>query len=479
MRTFQPKVGIALLAMALVATAGHAQRQAGSSTTLALQPVVAALYAGNSATSKTARETPTSNNQALAGAQDLSSDAVTSERSYWQPFFNLTSSLDTNLPGVGNTISLSPLVSGYAGADLRLSSHRSDFSLNYLGGGVVSQYSSQDRPIQQLTLGERLTWRHASLSFLDQFGYLPEAIAEFYLPTSPDPSGNRETSRQAAFLPNTSIYTTLGQELTNSALGELDVPLTQHSSLTYVGSYSVVRFFNDDLLNLDDTVLQAGFNRQLTRDNSVALLYRFDGFRFSNIYQPMDGHMVQLAFGRQVTGGMSFRLAAGPELGLFRTAIEQSVSGSLSPAIIRLRKLYWTADASMNYFIGRTVLKLGYNHSLSDGAGFLAGAITDQAYGSIDEQLARRLTAELTGGYAKNQGLVTMTQSTANEIYRDWFAGVTISHAWSRRARIFLSYQVQRQASNFACTGFGCGNAFTRQVISIGLTGRSQPRLIG
>ena len=132
----------------------------------------------------------------------------------------------------------------------------------------------------------------------------------------------------------------------------------------------------------------------------------------------------------------------------------------------------------MTYDIGRTVLKLDYGHSLTDGAGFLTGAITDQGSAAIDAPFSRRLTAEFIGGYARNQGLMQTTQQPASEIYKDWFGGVTINHTLSRRLSIFLSYQVQRQATNFVCAGIACGGEFTRQLISIGLTGRSQARPI-
>jgi hypothetical protein len=141
--------------------------------------------------------------------------------------------------------------------------------------------------------------------------------------------------------------------------------------------------------------------------------------------------------------------------------------------------VYWTANSSMTYEIHRSVLKLGYDHGVTDGAGFLTGAITDQGYGSLEGQLSRTLTGALIAGYARNQGLTATTQQPTNLIYRDWFAGVTISHALSRRASIFLSYQVQRQAANVVCAGVTCGSDFMRHLISLGVTGRSQARPIG
>src|SRR5580704_16375823 len=477
MRTLKPKIGIALLAVALGVTAGHAQTQPAGSSALAVHPVVTPLYTGISGATNGDSETRAANDRALAGAQDLSPESSEARRSYWQPFFNLTSVLDTNPLGVGNTVSLTPWGSFYGGADLHLSSHTSDLSVNYLGGGALSQYRSGDGPIQQLAVGEKLSWRHTVISLFDQFGYLPEAVSEFYVPMGADLSANREASLQPAFLPNQSIVSTLGQELTNSFVGELDVPLSQRSSLTLLESYSVLRFFKSNLLDLNDTTVQAGFNHHVTRNNTLALLYRLTAFRFTNVYQPMDGHVVQLAFGRQVTGRMSFQVAAGPELAFFRMATSQTSSGA-APIIVRSKQLYGSLVSSMTYDIGRTVLKLGYGHNLTDGAGFLTGAVTDQGSASIDTPLSRTLTAEFIGGYARNQGLMQTTQQPANDIYKDWFAGVTINHALSRRANIFLSYQVQRQATNFVCAGVACGSEFTRQLISVGLTGRSQARPI-
>ena len=478
MLTWKPKIGIALLAAVLGVTAGHAQSQLGGASALAVQPVVTPFYAGNSGATSGALETSTANDRALAGAQDLSPEASESRRSYWQPFFNLTSVLDTNPLGVGNTVTLAPWGSFYGGADLHWASHSSDLNLNYLGGGVLSQYTTEDGPIQQLTLGEKLSWRHATNSLFDQFGYLPEAVSEFYVPMGADLSANRESSLQPAFLPNQSIVSTLGQELTNSFVGEVDVPIGRRSSLTLLGSYSLLRFFNSNFLDLNDTTVQAGFNRHVTRNNTVALLYRLTAFRFSNVYQPMDGHIFQLAFGRQVTGRMAFQVAAGPELAFFHTTASQTSLAS-APVTVVSRKLYWSLDSSMTYDIGKAVVKLSYGHSLTDGAGFLTGAVTDQGSVAVDTPLSRTLTAEVIGGYARNQGLMQTTQQPTNEIYRDWFAGVTINHALSRRANIFFSYQVQRQATNFVCAGVACGSEFTRQLISVGLTGRAQARPIG
>jgi len=176
--------------------------------------------------------------------------------------------------------------------------------------------------------------------------------------------------------------------------------------------------------------------------------------------------------------GDLWKLSAGPELSFFRTAAAQQSLGSTLPTIVVFKRLSWTLDSSMTYEIRRTVFKLEYDHDVTDGAGFLAGTTTDRGYASIDSQLSRALAGQLIGGYASNRSVIRTAQRPVNALYRNWLVGVTISHTWGRRASVFLSYQVQRQASNFACAGVGCGNGFTRQFISLGLTGRAQPRPI-
>jgi hypothetical protein len=147
----------------------------------------------------------------------------------------------------------------------------------------------------------------------------------------------------------------------------------------------------------------------------------------------------------------------------------------------QLERVYPTADFSATYRTGRSLLRVGYDRGVTDGAGFLTGAITDAGYGSVERQLSRRIIGQLTWGYAENRALIALLtpQQTVNQIYDDWFGGATVTHAWGRWAGVFLSYQIQRQSTNFACAGVVCGNDFTRQLFSIGLTMRAQPRLIG
>jgi len=80
----------------------------------------------------------------------------------------------------------------------------------------------------------------------------------------------------------------------------------------------VLHFLDDGFLNSSGTVFQAGYNRKATREDTVAVLYRFTGFQYSNLDQSIESHVMQLSYGRQLTGRMAFQVAAGPGIGLLR-----------------------------------------------------------------------------------------------------------------------------------------------------------------
>jgi hypothetical protein len=104
MRILGLNISLGLLAMLLVISAGHAQSSDGNSASPVVQPIpfspLAPLFTEGTNKPRAASESSVSNSQPLAGAQELSVGNPESRRSYWQPFFNLTSSLDTNPLGV-------------------------------------------------------------------------------------------------------------------------------------------------------------------------------------------------------------------------------------------------------------------------------------------------------------------------------------------------------------------------------------------
>jgi hypothetical protein len=422
--------------------------------------------------------------RALAGAQDFSLGVPGVRRSFWQPFFGAMSTLDTNALGTENVTGLTTWTSFWGGFGLLRSAGHSDLTLNYLTFGLTGDHGNTSNALgQQLQFAEKLSWHRTVVSFFDQLSYLPETALGTGLPGAQTFAGDG-VSLQPGLLLDQSILTTFGQRISNSFVTEVDELLTPRSSLTFVGSYSLLRFLDNNFLNLSDAVFQAGYNHQINRKSTVALLYRISAFRYDNFNQSIDTHLVEVAYGRRVMGRLAFQLAAGPEVGVFRLPISASGAALAAPtptATARSStKVYWTWDTSMFYQMGRTQFGLAYDHSLSGGAGVLAGALSDQVSASINSKYRRTLDAGLVLGFARNQGLNVAAPTPANQSYNYWFGGVNFSHPWGRSLNVFLNYRLQYQNSNSGfCVGITCGQNFLRHTLSMGFGWRPRPMPIG
>ncbi len=483
MRKLRMGMGVAILVIVLGVPVARSQQQSNGQAT---PPVLAIPWQPYSAASNGIAEDPNANPQvlapdkrALAGAQDFSLGVPALTHSFWQPLFNLMLTLDTNPLETNHSSGLTTWTSVIGGIDLHRVSGRSDLTLNYFAGGLTANNGNASNSLRhQLELGEKLSWRRTTISFFDQLSYLPEAAfgsdATGGL-SFPDAQG---LSLQPILTPNQSILTTRAQRISNSFVTEVDRFLTPRSSVTLVGSYSLLRFLDSGFLNFGNALFQAGYNHQFTRKDTVALLYRFTAFRYNNFDQSIDGQVVQVSYGRRVTGRLAFQVAAGPEIAFFRTPISPNTGTStvVTTTTNSSTQAYWTLDTSMTYQKQRTRFGLAYDRSLSGGAGILAGSINNQVSGSMNSQLTRTLNGAFALGYARNQGLHVGAPAPSEQSYNYWFSGMNFSRPWGRWTSLFLSYRVQFQNSSTGfCVGTTCGKSLVRHTVSIGFGWRPRP----
>jgi hypothetical protein len=413
----------------------------------------------------------------LSGAFDFSLGTVEKSRSYWQPFFTVTSIADSNPLTSGQTRDVTSWSLLYGGVDLRRKTRQSDLVLSYLGGGLISNDGSEGNwAIQQFEAGEKVTWGRSTLSFFDLFDQLPETSFGFSVPLTVNLPAAQDLLLQPVFLANQSILTTWGERIGNASVGEFDRALTRKTSMSFVGAYSLLDFLqNSTSFNYGEAIAQGGLDHQLNRGGTVGMLYRFSALRFGNFAEGINTHTVQLSYGQRIAGKLGLRLAAGPGIGFFQTPV-----GAATTAAQSASEAYWTADVSLTYQQRHTVYGLAYDRSLSGGGGVLSGAMTDQASGSLTTQFSGALKAEFTAGYARNRGLNTplTPPSTSGQVYDYWFTGVNLSHPWGRWTSLNLSYEAQYQSSNANfCIGAACQKNLLRQTGSIGFTWRTRPVL--
>jgi hypothetical protein len=457
-------------------TQGSTQQSQGQSA----QPIQAyhspmAGLAGNSQSQDASGSTLVPDDHSLAGAEYLTLGAPKTGREFWMPYVDISSTLDSNPLSPSGGAGWSTWTSVFGGLDLHRLSGNSDFALSYLGAESISSDSGiSNSTIQQFGVTERVTLRRSALIFLDQLAYLPESSFGYAGVGGPALQTGGSVGLQNAFIPDQSILTALGQRISNSFAVQSDTFLTPRSTLTLVGSYGILDFFGSDLNNNHEVTVQGGYNYLLTRKDTIAVLYRFDAFRYDHINQSINDDSVQLSYARRVTGRLALQISGGPDVAFSQIPINQSstTSGATSGTGTtkgKTRQFFWDLTSSATYQLRRATLGANYNHGVSGGSGVLAGAITDNVSGSVSQSLTRTLRAAWTVGYSRNQGLVvspTSASTSVNQTYDYWFTGVNLTRTLGRSINLYLGYQANYQTSNASfCLTANCGTSYLQNEI--------------
>jgi hypothetical protein len=412
----------------------------------------------------------------LAGAENISIGTMPLIHNNLVPRVSVLATADSDGLAVTETPGWIASTSILAGFDLQQNSGRSMLTINYSGGGTFSNDGGAvNSVIQQLDLNEKLSWRRVQLTIIEQLNYLPESSFGYNGLSGVALPGGGSTGLQQGLAPAGTILTTRGQRISNSSLGQVDTQLTRRSSLTFLGGYTLLHYFDNDLLDVRDAILQAGYNYQMTRKDTVAVLYRFSGYRYNGFDQSINDNLVQVSYGRRVTGRFSLQVAAGPEL-VFSTIPITPTSGSSSPSGGSTSQLYWSLNTSVQYLLRRMSLAASYTHGVSGGSGVLAGSLADTTTGTVSRQLLRRFNGTLNFGYSRNKGLSTSTATPTTQTYGYWFGGVNFAYSMGRSLDLNLGYILQYQDSNSTfCIGTTCSQSLTRNLINFGVNWHRRP----
>jgi hypothetical protein len=490
MRGLQYILLAAMGAVALSGTAVRAQQQEPPDTQQGQQqgqpqgqqpaapiPAIRSPLAGatdNGDTSDAQELTP--DTRSLTGAEDLSLGTMAPTHSYWQPHLSLSATVDSNpLYSTGGS-DWTTWTSLLGGVDIHHISGVSDMLVSYTGGGMFSNSGeAENGVIQQLGFTDKFKFRKSTFSVFEQIGYLPESSFGFAGLAGAGLPGGIGTGLGNGFTPGQSILTPRGQTLTSSTALEYDTKLTPRASLTFVGGYSLLHYFQNDLANYGGVNIQAGYNYQLTRKDTIAISYLFNGIRYSNLAQSINANTIQGSYGRRVTGRLAFQIAAGPQFVSSTSPITNSTS-TTTPGTSSVSALYWALNSSLTYQFRRASLGASYNHGITGGSGLLAGAETDIVSGSVTKQVTRTFNLSWSSGYSRNKGFALGTTTATSQIYGYWFTGVNVTHPFGRSLDAFMNYQLQYQnADDNSCAGAGCSSSVIRNQIAIGLNLHKQP----
>ena len=414
--------------------------------------------------------------RSLAGVQTVTLGVPALERSYWQPSFNVNAEGDSNplsSPGVHSWSSPSEWTTILGGLNLQDVRGRSNFEMDYFGGGIVSNDPAiEGGIIQEAQVSERFSGRRTEVALLDQTMYIPETsfgyggLSELTLP------GGAQLGIQSSLVPNETILSARGQRLISTSLVEVDTLLTPNATFSMAGGYALLHYFNDDDFNFNNAIGQAGVSLQVSRHDTIAIIYRFDQYRFPFQDYTLLGHTGELDYARRVTGRMAFEIDAGAEWAIFR------LPGAPPSSTTWPNRVYWAGDASFSYELRRTLLSLSYDHSISGGSGVLTGALTDTVSAGVSSQLTRTFHGYLNVGFGRNSQLSVVSISTGatNPTFDYLFGTVGITHPLGREMTWSVGYSTQyQQASQPYCVTGVCGTSILRQQVSLGFNLHPRP----
>ncbi|MBS1841143.1 MAG: hypothetical protein JSS69_03710 [Acidobacteria bacterium] len=400
------------------------------------------------------------------GNQDL-------RHSYFVPGFQYTSTIQNQQLGATTPSTGGWYANHFLGANFSLVQQwvRSEFTVNYSGGGFLTSDSGQNNGwYQQLALSQSFNWRRWQMQILDQFSYLPESQFGFGagtglgLPGISGPLGPTTPPIVGSVSPNQNNFAAIGPQYNNSTVAQLTYQLSPRGSITVGGSYGLSRYTQAGNINSNIYVGNLGYNYQLTKEDSIGVFYRFSAYHFDNSSRPVGDQVINFVYERRITRKIALQLEGGPDI-VNRTDLlgvkQRSVSAS--------------GGANLRYSFRRGDVSAAYSHGVSSGGGLLTGATMDQVTFSASKSIGRAWSLQANSGFARNSALSNSGATLATN-FNSIFAGGGISRAIGRDTNFSLAYQARIQQQNLTnCSGPSCSSSYTQSSIVINLQWHTRP----
>lgn len=408
----------------------------------------------------------------LVGFQDLLVGTPPESHSYWFPGFSYTNIAASNgqLTGGGNGWYSTSFLTG--NLSLLQNWSTAQLSVNYSGGESVSTNSTiGNSQFHQLGVFQTINWQRLRLTLLDQFAYLPAAQFGFgagtglALPGGGGPLAPGQPGLANGFAPNQTIFNTVGPRYTNTGGLQFNFLLSHRSSITAGGVFGIMRFIDAGNIQSNQTILNVGYNYQVSRSDTFGLSYRFSAYEFLSSPQALRDHTVLATYGKRITGRLALKLAVGSDITTFRVLAGGATSTEHNAA---------AGTADLSYVFAAGGLDLNYSHLVSNGSGVLLGATTDQVTLSGNHKLGRVWSGNVSFGYARNTPIAGTTTNQALATFDSFYVGAGAQRPLGRAANLSFNYTAYIETAGGACAGANCADLTTNQV-TLGLTWRGRP----
>jgi hypothetical protein len=418
----------------------------------------------------------TPDNSPVTGLETPGRGSPVMRHSYWVPGLQYVGTIQSLPPGQASPSSW--YADHYLAANLSLLQAWSNdqLALNYTGGAFLSNGGEQGNgTFQELSFANNLQWNRWLFQFTDSFSYLPQSDFGFLggsgigLPGVGGPLGPTNPGLNNSVSPNQSIYSANGPRYNNTSTAQATYNLTRRSSITVGGSYGYLHFTQAGNVDGDLAVGNVGYNYQLSKTDSIGVLYRFSAFHYAGQPEAMGSHVIGAAYSRKITQSMTLLLFGGPQITDFRIPISNhsSQTNASAGATLELR------SANITYFYGVT-----------NGGGALVGSLTNEVTVNLGHQLTRTWSGGVNFGFARNTNLGNLPSTTNSAAfsagtYNEWFGGAGVNRPFGRNVTFNFGYyaQIEHATALPGCVG-SCGLDYTQNVITVGLRWHTRPLIL-
>ncbi|HEV2349336.1 MAG TPA: hypothetical protein VG028_05750 [Terriglobia bacterium] len=405
--------------------------------------------------------------RSFSGAEEVSVQSPGTAHSYFLPSFEFSENGDSNLNFGTGPQKFETMSSIMGRLDLQRAGRFSTTTAEFIGGGSIYTHRTEfNSTSEQFGISHSYQGRRWSFLLDDRASYLPESPFGYgglgfmgALGTSlGGANGSNLASLNPAFSADETLLTGRGSRILNTAVVQTQYKAGAHSAITMTGSFGLLHFRAPGFTDTRSGNVLFGFNHSFTARDNVGISYGYSLYRYKHLPQGFDTHLIELAYGHQISGRWALNFGAGPQI----TIIKNPLSGTDTSHS-------WTADGSLNYHYQKESVALTFIRGNNNGGGVLAGAFTDNVRGDWSTEFARHWTFSLDPGFAHNRSLPQTTAGSSEVTFNAAYVGASVSRKFGRNTSMFFTYNFQNQRSNAApCSTGNCRSGLHRHVLGFG-----------
>jgi hypothetical protein len=429
-------------------------------------------------------------NPPVTGLDEPSLDLKTASRSFISPALQVSESADSNGQNTLGGNGLESISRVLGALDLQQFWPKSDFLLEYVGGGAFYSDPYSVRQLQAAGLEAITRWRTGQIALRDAFSYLPDG--SFQIGTFGGAPGlglataiGMGTGATGGGLPginNSSNQTFNGvgiiPRLQNTAILDAVQAITPRSAITVAGGFSDAHFFDSSncaisptscLINSDQLTVEGGYSHLISRHDQLGVVYAFQLLQFPQVTGgQIYVHVVNVRYSHSITGKLNLIISAGPQY------TELEAGGGYDKT--------WSPSArvTLRYRMGHAAMVATYEKFTSSGSGFFAGANVQAARLGYTRPLGRTWDLYTDIGYTYNSKLQNSLFGAPAGSFNDGFASAILRKHLGRSYEFFAAYRFSElafdQSVNLGLSG--TGKIAERNVGTIGIEWHPKPTRI-